>query len=102
LKKLHIESDIVLHSERGSIKVDTSDDRLTVHFEDWTTVSFFFNSAKGSFSNLKRWLGLTKNLHQRISVEVESQPAITIYDGKIERWKFGPIVKLFFAWLRSS
>ncbi|MGB6037775.1 MAG: hypothetical protein WBG42_15985 [Cryomorphaceae bacterium] len=102
MKKLHIESDIVLQSEQGSIRILTKNKGLTVHFEDWNTVSAFFESAKGSFYNPKRLLGLSKNLDQHVSIEIADKPAITIYDGKIDQWKFMATIKLFIFWFRGK
>lgn len=92
----------MLQSDRGSIKVLSKNESLTIHFDDWNTVSAFFDNARGSFSNLKRLLKLSKNFDQHICIEIADKPAIIIYDGKIDQWKFIATIRLFILWLRGK
>jgi len=102
VKKLHIESDIVLQSDKGTIKVQSNTNELVVDFSDWTAVSSFFTAA-GSFSfGPFQILRLTKNLEQHIAIRVNDKPVVRLSNGRINKWKFFPLLKFFRTWRRSG
>lgn len=101
MKKIHIESDIVLQSDKGTISVSSQEDQILLKFSDWDTVSSFMGSANRSFADLKKLLRSTKYLDQSISVEIEKKEAMRFHNGRITNWKFLPSFKLFRGWLRS-
>jgi hypothetical protein len=96
VKVLHIETDLVLQSSKGTLKLESTDSALRVNFENWNTVSVFFGLAKIFPGSLRDILDKTKYLDQSIELLIGGRRVLELREGKLLHWKLLPLIRLWY------
>ncbi len=83
------------------MEVQSDDERVKVVLQDWDTLYAITKINKASLTDLKMLLEKSAWIDQAISISVAGDVIAEIENGKLNKWKALPALKLFLSYLRN-